>query len=90
MKKSNKLKIGILTHNYPINSKERKDAGIFIYDFCQELSKYAQVFVFCPDFGGKKEIYKKIPVTWFDWGGGNEKFGNWKLLIQYMFLSFLN
>src|SRR5258708_28485886 len=88
MKKTNRLKIGILTHNYPINSKERKDAGIFIYDFCQELSKHADVFVFCPDFGGKKEIYKKVKVTWFDWKGGNEKFGNWKLFNPLYVLKF--
>lgn len=75
----NRARIGILTHNYPINSKDRKDAGIFIYDFAQELAKRADVFVFCPDFGGKKEKYKKVSVKWFDWGGGNEKFGNWKL-----------
>ncbi len=74
-----KLRIGILTHNYPVNSGERKDAGIFIYDFAHELSKKADVFVFCPDFGGSKEKYKKVPVMWFDWEGGNEKFGNWQL-----------
>ncbi len=74
-----KLRIGIITHNYPTTSKERKDAGIFIYDFAEELSKKAEVFVLCPDFGGKKENYKEVPVTWFGWGGGSEKFGNWKL-----------
>ncbi len=78
-KKKNKLRIGLLTHNYPINSKDRKDAGMFIYDFAHELAKKADVFVFCPDFGGRKEKYSKVPVTWFDWGGGNEKFGNWQL-----------
>lgn len=77
--KKNKLRIGIFTHNYPTTSKERKDAGIFIYDFANELSKHANVFVFCPDFGGKKEIYKKVPVTWFKWDNKNEKFGNWQL-----------
>ncbi len=91
-RQKNKVRIGILTHNYPITSKDRKDAGIFIYDFAQELAKNADVFVFCPDFGGKKEKYKKVPVTWFDWGGGNEKFGNWKLfnpLYVYKFFKLI-
>ncbi len=83
-----KLKIGILTHNYPLNSKDRKDAGIFIYDFAHELKKHAEVFVFCPDFGGKKENYKDVPVTWFKWGNSIEKFGNWKLFSLISLLNF--
>jgi len=39
------MNIGILTHNYPKNNSERKNAGIFIYDFVQELSKKQKVFV---------------------------------------------
>lgn len=87
--KQNKLRIGIISHNYPASSKDRKDAGIFIHDFAHELSKNADVFVFCPDFGGKKEKYKKVPVTWFDWGGGTEKFGNWKLYNPVYLIKFL-
>lgn len=83
-----KIRIGILSHNYPTYSQERKDAGIFIYDFAQELSKYADVFVFCPDFEGKKQSYKKVPVTWFHWGGGKEKFGDWKVLDPFSIWKF--
>jgi len=82
------MTIGILTHNYPINSKERKDAGIFVYDFANELAKHAEVSVFCPDFGGKKEIYKNVPVTWFDWGGSKTKFGNWPVFSPFSIFNF--
>lgn len=82
-----KPRIAIFTHNYPINSKERKDAGIFVYDFAHELSKSASVFIFCPDFGGKKETYKDVPVSWLDWHGPKIKFGNWPV---YSPLSYYN
>jgi|SRR5581483_4379805 len=87
-----KIRIGILTHNYPSNHSDRKDAGIFIHDFANELAKYSKVFIFCPDFGGKKERYKKVPVTWFNWGKDNTKFGNWKLynpIYIYKFFKML-
>lgn len=91
--KKRRLRIGILTHNYPNNSKERKDAGVFIYDFAHELSKYASVFILCSNYGGKKEIDKKVPVTWFDWGGPKNKFGDWKLFspmsVFYFFKLFI-
>lgn len=83
-----KIKIGIFTHNYPTNSRERKDAGIFIYDFVHELSKHLDVYVLCPDFSGKKENYKKVPVTWFKWDGGKEKFGEWKILSPLSIFKF--
>lgn len=86
------MRIGILTHNYPANSKERKNSGAFIFNFAQELSKKERVFVFCYDYGGRKEKYKKVPVTWFDLGGPKKKFGNWSFanpLSIYYFLVLL-
>lgn len=76
---SKKLNIAIFTHNYPANSRDRKDAGIFIYDYAHELAKHANVFIFCPDYGDKKEKYIKVPVYWYNWGGKGKKLGNWKL-----------
>ncbi len=73
------MRIAIFTHNYPQTSKDRKDAGIFLYDFAHEIAKKHKVFIFCPEFIGEKEDYKKVPVTWFEWGGGKEKFGDWKM-----------
>lgn len=88
----NRLRIAIFTHNYPVTSKERKDAGIFLYDFAHELAKRADVFVFCPDFGGAKESYKIVPVTWFKWDNSNRKFGNWPIfspLSVYKFFKLM-
>ncbi|GEM_PF-3500842 len=89
MGKQTKLKIGILTHNYPVSSKESKDAGKFVYAFCHELVKKADVFVSCPDYAGKKEKDKKVPVTWFDWRGPKEKFGSWGLMSPLSLLKFV-
>lgn len=84
------MRIALLTHNYPQNSKDRKDAGIFLYDFASELSKKAEVFIFCPNFEGEKEKYTKVPVTWFPWKGGKEKFGNWSPKNPKSILQFIN
>ncbi len=85
------MRIGILTHNFPATSQERKDAGIFLYDFAQELAKSHKVFVLCPSFEGKKEKYTKVPVTYFPWKGGKNKLGDFKptspsSLIQFVSL----
>ncbi len=71
------MRIGILTHNYPQTSGQRKDAGTFIYDFAEELSgRGHKIYVFSPKFIGKKEAYKKVPVEWFNWSGGDKKLAN--------------
>lgn len=71
------MRIGILTHNYPKTSLDRRDAGIFIYDFAQELSKKVKVYIFCLDSEGRKKDHKRVPVTWFAWSGGSGKLGSW-------------
>src|SRR5579859_748949 len=83
-----KLTIGVFTHNYPVNSTDRKDAGMFVHDFCHELVKHSKVVVFCPDFGGKKENYKKVPVKWMDWGGPKNKFGTWSFFSPISVFNF--
>lgn len=40
------MRIGIYTHNYPKNKGDRADAGIFVSDFVEELSKKHKVFIF--------------------------------------------
>ncbi len=50
------MNIAIFTHNYPKDKEDRKDAGIFIYDFVQELKKKHKVFVFCPDYGNSEKF----------------------------------
>lgn len=75
-----KIKIGILTHNYPRTKNERKDAGIFLMDFATEVNKKFDVAIFSPDFGGAKEVDKNVPVTWFSWRGSNKKLGDLNIL----------
>lgn len=40
------MRIGIYTHNYPKWKGDRADAGIFVSDFANELSKEHEIFVF--------------------------------------------
>lgn len=84
------MHIGIFTHNYPRTANDRRDAGIFLYDFAHELSKKASVFVLCPDFLGEKENYKDVPVTWFKWSGGDKKLGSWNALSPQSLVSFVD
>ena len=70
------MNIAIFTHNYPRTSSDRVDAGNLIYDFAKILSRKHKIFILCPDFGGKKENYKDIKVTWIKYGS-TKKFGNY-------------
>ncbi|MDO8638528.1 MAG: glycosyltransferase family 4 protein [Candidatus Daviesbacteria bacterium] len=87
------MKIGIITHNYPLYKGQSKDAGKFIYGFAHILSsKVDKVFVLCPNYEGEKEKYKDIPVTWFSWIGGSKKLGNlkkWNPLSWFLVLNLL-
>ncbi|HWA52016.1 MAG TPA: glycosyltransferase family 4 protein [Patescibacteria group bacterium] len=74
------MRIGILTHNYPRNSREQIGAEVFVYSFARLLKKEGhEVFVFCPSYSGKKEKYKDVPVTWFYWHDDNKKMGDLSL-----------
>ena len=83
-----KLRIGIITHNYPVDLFDRKDAGMFIHDFAYELSAYAKVFILCPKVHGKSGNFERVSVTWFDWGGGGAKFGNWLFFNPLSVMNF--
>ena len=84
-----KVNIGIITHNYPPNHKERKDAGIFLYDFAHELSKKARVFVLCPGMGDNNESDSQVQVTWFNCGGKKgEKMGDWSFFSPMSMIKF--
>lgn len=50
------MNILLLTHNYPENKNDRKDAGIFISDFVEELEKHHKVFVFCPNYNNNQKF----------------------------------
>lgn len=64
------MNIAIFTHNYPKDKNDRKDAGIFVYDFVRELKKYHKVYIFCPDYGnnqkfGNWSIYNPLNIINF-------------------------
>lgn len=84
------MRIGLITHNYPATTTERKDAGIFLYDFAQELSKKHDVFVLTPSFEGKKEKFKNVPVTYFSWRGGKSKLGEFKITSPTSAIQFVS
>jgi glycosyltransferase involved in cell wall biosynthesis len=86
------MRIGILTHNYPRSSNEQVGAEVFIYWFAHLLQKKGHdVFVFCPNFKGKKDKDKKVHTTWFKWYGGNKKLGNLSLTnpIELILISLM-
>lgn len=64
------MNIAIFTHNYPKNKDDRKDAGVFVYDFAQELKKHHKVYIFYPDYGnnqkfGNWSIFNPINILTF-------------------------
>lgn len=86
------MNILILTHNFPKSSKDRKDAGFFIYETANKLAIKNNVYVYCPNYFGKKQKYKKFNVVWFPRLASEIKLGNLNfknpLSIIYFF-SFL-
>lgn len=84
------MRIGIITHNYPLQKKDRKDAGIFLFDFAHELSRKNKVFVLAPNFKGVKEKDKKVSTTWFKWSGGETKLGNLSFSNVKSILQFIS
>lgn len=62
------MKILIFTHNYPVESGERRNAGIFVQDLACELAKTNSVSVVCPGIENKKCKIRGIDVRFFSWG----------------------
>lgn len=87
------MRIAILTHSYPNNCDERQYAANAVFSFAQILAdKVEKVFVFAPDYGGKKEKYQKVPAFWLPWSGGKKKFGYlkpWRPKDVFQLIGFL-
>lgn len=47
------MKIGIFTHNFPENRDDRKDAGVFLRDFADELKRKHEVYIYKPKLNDK-------------------------------------
>ena len=74
------MRILIVTHNYPINAAERRNAGIFVHDFARELVKSGvDVNVFCPSSSINKSEVEGIPLRWFKWGSKKKSLKELKL-----------
>jgi glycosyltransferase involved in cell wall biosynthesis len=72
-------KIGIITHNFPESRDDRKNAGIFVYDIAEELSKSSKIWIFCPrEKKSNSEKIGSLNVFWFE--SGVEKLGSVNLL----------
>lgn len=56
-----KIKIGIITHNFPISVSDRQNAGIFVLDLAKALNKNADISVLAP--GVTDEIKKVAGIT---------------------------
>ncbi len=82
------VRIGIITHNYPVNSTDRQNAGIFVYDFAQGLQDLGHE-VFVLSCGKRIEREKSKPQTsWFSWPGSGKKLGDLKMFNPVDLLSF--
>ena len=82
-----KLKIGIITHNFPSSESDRQNAGIFVYDLAKELNKKAEVLVFSP---GPSDIVKKISSIKTYFFKFEKKLGSLKVSNPKDLLSFAN
>jgi len=80
-------KIAVFTHNYPDNTKDRQNAGYFVYEICTELSKINNVVVFCPH-KNKNNIAKvgKTRVSWFS-RGVKGKLGSVNVFNPFVFIN---
>lgn len=72
----NRLKIGIITHNFPTSDTDRQNAGIFVYDLAKALSQKSEVVVFSP---GPENIVKNLGGIRVHFFKFNQKLGNLKL-----------
>lgn len=81
------MRIGIISHNYPKNVKERKDAGIFAYDFANELAIRNKVFILAPGEGSGENSVGKTRVFWHKWLGG-KKMGKFQFYNPFDYVKY--
>lgn len=83
--------IGIITHNFPLSLNDRQNAGIFVNDIVQELSREDKIAVYCPQETVRRGKMGKVKVESFSWMGG-KKLGDLNFLNPIdviRFFSFL-
>jgi len=78
----------MITHNFPEKVNDRKDAGDFISDISEELTKYFKVNVFCPGKRIEEEKRGKIKITRFLYPAV-EKLGDLKIFNIFDWSNFI-
>src|SRR3989344_2416928 len=82
-----KLKIGLITHNFPNSDKQRMNAGIFSFDLAKALSKKAEVVVFSPGTSKGKRRIGGIMAYFFEFSA---KLGSLKIYNPLHFIKFIS
>lgn len=82
-----RLKIGLITHNFPNFEKERVNAGIFSFDLAKALSKNAEVIVFSPGITKGRRKIGGIMTYFFEFDG---KLGSLKVYNPWHIIKFVN
>lgn len=70
------MRIGIITHNFPVNESDRQNAGIFVFDLAKTLSKGLDVVVLAPGPEEKVVTISGIKTYFFKFP---DKLGNLKI-----------
>ena len=86
-KMNKKLRIGLITHNFPNSDKQRTNAGIFSFDLAKALSKKAEVVVFSPGTSKGKRRIGGIMAYFFEF---SEKLGSLKIYNPLHFIKFIS
>lgn len=82
-----KLKIGIITHNFPSSISDRQNAGIFVYDFAKAMNKNTEIVVFSPGPADDIRNIGGIKTHFFKFKG---KLGDLKIYNPFDLLKFAN
>lgn len=80
-----RLKIGIITHNFPSSKDDRQNAGTFVFDLSKVLNNKAQIIVLSPGPQETIKLIRGIKTYFFEF---KEKLGNLKIYNPYHILEF--
>ena len=74
------VRLGLLTHNFPLQPEETPDAGSFVSALAAMLQGHdCEVTVFCQSFGQEVQTPENIKIYQFPWKGQGQKLGQLRL-----------
>ena len=74
------LRLGLLTHNFPIHPEKTSDAGSFVASLATMLQgPDCEVAVFCQSLGCEVSTPPGVKIYQFPWSGQGHKLGNLRL-----------